>query len=283
MPTYVPSVSVQEFASVQVSIRYCLIAIIALIAPSMASAEIIVYDQLNGFGQTALFSGASSTISQYDTTPGLTAPFLPELATTYDNFTLAKSGQLDQLQWTGVYGSELGAALHASAFRIAFYQDNSGGVGIQQVGTQIGSTIIAPIAAVNETSKGGTGFRFQYTYTPTSSLVFTAGTKYWMSITAALDWGDDGIATATSNRWGWEFNDTSLVGDANSFQTIQDGALVGSFYEYSNNQDPIDHSFQLTTTVVPEPSSCLLLASAASAIWIRRRCQKRKSIAAKQE
>ncbi len=166
------------------------------------------------------------------------------------------------LQWA--------AGLHASAFRISFYQDNAG-----TVGTQIGSTVIAPIASVAETTNGGN--HFNYSYTPVSPLVFNGGTKYWMSVVAALDYGTDGVASPTQNSWGWAYNNT---GNLNSFQTTQTNpTLSGGFLTYDTFQDPLDYSFRLTTTVVPEPSSCLLLAGAIGGVAVRRWRKGRKQAA----
>lgn len=252
----------------QVSIRTCLVAIIALIAPAMASAEIVVYDQLNVFNQTFNLGPGTTTLSQYDTTVGLPLP--RDMATTFDDFTLGSTSVLDKLEWTGAYRGAAG--LHATAFQIAFYQDNAG-----TVGSQIGSTIVAPIGSLAETINGNPGSNhFNYTYTPASSLVFTAGTKYWMSVVAELDFGDFGLPTATSNSWGWAFNST--IGDNNSFQTTQDLDINDNLI-YVSNQDAMDHSFRLTTTVVPEPSSCLLLAGAVGGIAVRKWRSRRKQAA----
>ena len=241
----------------QVSIRSCLIAIIALIAPTVASADFEIFNQINNPGQTYTFSGKTTTLSQFDTTPGLPVGVSPELATTYDDFTLANNGKIDQIQWTGSYDPS-GPGLGASAFRIAFYQDNAG-----VYGAQIGPTIAASIGSVAETADGG---HFRYTYTPVSSLFFSGGTKYWMSVVAALDYGDDGLPTPTSNSWGWAFN------GANPGSSMQD--FSGTIFT-----DPINHSFRLTTTVVPEPSSCLLLAGAVGGLAVRK-WRKRRTVAA---
>lgn len=249
----------------QVSIRSLLVAVIALIAPAIASADF--YSQINGFGVTTTYSGHTSARSQYDTTPVVNAPLLREMTTAYDNFTLTNTGQVDQLQWTGAYAGAAG--LHASDFRIAFYQDNAG-----TVGSQIGSTIIAPVGTVAETANGGN--HFSYTYTPGSPLVFNGGTKYWMSVVAGLDYGDDGLPTPTTNEWGWAFNNT---GDLNSYQADQQGPESGGFFTYVTFNDPVDYSFRLTTTVVPEPSSCLLLAGAVGGIAVRKWRNRRKASA----
>ncbi len=169
----------------QLTFRNTLIAIIALIAPAVAQAD---FTQLNGVGQTFTFSGSTSALSQLDTTPGLPAPFLPRLANGYDNFSFGSGQQVLQIQWTGAYNGAAG--LRASGFRIEFFANNAGAVG-----TQLGPTIVAPIASVAETTSGGNHFR--YTYTPVSPLTFAGGTTYWMSISAALDYGNDGIASPT--------------------------------------------------------------------------------------
>lgn len=249
----------------QVSIRTFLIAVIALIAPNIASAEI--YTQLNGFGSTSTFSGSTSALSQYDTTPALPQPFLPEMASSFDDFTLTNTGRVDQIQWTGAYDGAAG--LHATGFRISFFQDNAGAVG-----AQIGATEIIPIGSATETANGGN--HFTYSYTTPGTFVFNGGTKYWMSVVAALDYGDDGVASPTSNSWGWAFNTGGPSNNNNSYQTTQTGPLSGSYLTYDTFNDPIDYSFRLTTTVVPEPSSCLLLAGAVGGIAVRKWRQRRK-------
>lgn len=257
-----------------VSFRSFLIAVIALIAPTVASAEFV--SQLNGVNQTSNFqfldgnnqlqTSGTTARSQFDTTPVVPAPFLRAMSTGFDDFTLASNGQVDQIEWTGAYRGIAPTDLRASQFQISFYQDNGGAVG-----TQIGSTILAPIGTVAETTNGGNHFR--YTYTPASSLVFAGGTKYWMSVVAALNYGDDGVPSPTSNEWGWAFNNT---GNLNSYQDDQVGPESGGFLTYVTYNDPTDYSFRITTTVVPEPSSCLLLAGAIGGVAVRRWRKGRK-------
>ncbi len=147
-----------------VSIRTFLIAIVALIAPSVAKAEI--YTQLNGLGVTSTFSGSTSALSQFDTTQPLPQPFLPAMATAFDDFQLTNTGRVDQIQWTGAYNGAAG--LRASAFNITFYQNNAGAVG-----AQIGSTVTVPIASVAETANGGNHFNYTYNV-PTSTWCLMA-------------------------------------------------------------------------------------------------------------
>ena len=257
----------------QVSVRTFLIAIIALIAPTAAFADIV---QLNGVAQTTTYSGSTSALSQFDTTAGLPAPFLPAMATAFDDFTLGTTTRIDQLRWTGAYNGAAG--LHASGFRISFYQNNAGAVG-----AQIGSTIIAPIASLAETANGGNHFSYTYTPLPGSQPLFTinsGATRFWMSVVASLDYGNDGLASPTENSWGWAFNSGSPANNNTSYQTTQTNpTLSGGFLTYDTFNDPVDYSFRLNTTAVPEPSSCLLLAGAIGGIAARKWRNRRKSAA----
>jgi len=91
-------------------------------------------------------------------------------------------------------------------------------------GSDPGSTVLASFT--NPTPQG-TG-NFGYTFTPTSPLTFTAGTKYWLYVTVtsgSFDWRASnpgitptGIATSSGYRFqnfGGSFNNSTTL---NSFQ-----------------------------------------------------------------
>jgi hypothetical protein len=132
---------------------------------------------------------------------------------------------------------------------------------------------VAPIASVTETALGGGHFGYSFN-APVGSLVLQAGTQYWMSVVAEIPYN---TPSPTGNAWGWAFNNT--VGDDNSYQITQTGAVNGSgFYDYETFNDPIDYSFSISTTAVPEPSSCLLLAGAIGGVAVRK-WRKRRAAA----
>jgi hypothetical protein len=174
------------------------------------------------------FNGAWS--SQNDTTVGGFGNF----ATTYDNFTLSATYNIDEFAWIGSYfnPSQQGTI---TAFTLSFYAD---------AGNQPGALLWTATGGGNfgETflgidNAGDPTFLYDGTL---SGFLAQAGVQYWVSIVPDL---------AFPPQWGWE---TSTDADNYSWQVFfgTGGPL------------PTDESFALYgTQAVPEPGTLVLMGS----------------------
>ena len=193
-------------------------------------------------------------VSQNDVS--LTPPVIGEV---FDNFRLASAGSVTKINWVGVYSS-LDAGINPT-FEINFYQDGVGGA----PGSRIGTTLSA--VAATETAQADAGY-FLYSAN-IASVVLLGGTNYWLSIMANVPDAVDSWGMAITNA----AVDPSLLGSAQIYEGVsyQYPSTVGT------NQFPtVDFAFSLQGTIVPEPSSIVLLVTSSIAIFGLRPIRRRK-------
>jgi hypothetical protein len=157
----------------------------------------------------------------------------------FDNFSLATTGTINTVSWTGFLHPSFS---NVDGFTISIYADdfdNSDSPGA--VGTLLASTVVTGNAgeAANSTpDKGAFGvFNFSTAIDP---FIATAGTTYWISIV--------GDPSKNSGDIYWAFSDQ---GDS-SFNTY-DGNFVTSV--------GANMAFTLSDVTVPEPSGLVLEGS----------------------
>lgn len=177
--------------------------------------------------------------SQYDTATNGLGSF----ALAYDNFTLASSGTIGTVCWTGMFLNPPGNGT-ISSFVITFYNDNAG-----TVGTQAGQTTVVGNAGQTFNSTVG-GVKVYDYQASVNSFAATAGTQYWLSIQAQMDYPP---------QWFWAEG------------TGGDGASLLDFYG-SRLENSTDLAFTLkTANPVPEPFTMLLGAAALAAAATKKR------------
>ena len=182
----------------------------------------------------------------------------PVIGKVYDNFRLANATYVTKINWVGAY-STLSLGLNPT-FEINFYQDGVGGA----PGPQIGTTLTVAATEAAQTDAG------YFLYSATIAPVELSGsTNYWLSIMANVS---DAV-----DSWGFAITDAavdpSLRGSAQNY--------LGTFYKYpstvGSDQFPtVDFAFSLDGTVVPEPSSIILLVTSSIAIFGLRPIRARK-------
>ena len=154
----------------------------------------------------------------------------------FDDFSLAATGTINNVSWTGFLGPSSTAI---NGFTISFYQDNFDNGGAPgAVGTLLASTTIlgdaGQAANVVPDSHGFGVFNFSSSIVP---FVAVEGQTYWISIVA------DPVKNSGDFRWA-----VSQKGDG-TFNTF-DGDFVTSVGQ--------DLAFTLSNSAVPEPSGLML-------------------------
>ncbi|HVP55753.1 MAG TPA: PEP-CTERM sorting domain-containing protein [Candidatus Eisenbacteria bacterium] len=195
-------------------------SVTAAYSPALASPLI--------YFQNSDYNGAYA--SQNDTTG------FGNFATSYDNFTLGASYNIDEVAWIGSYFNPPNQGT-ITGFTLTFYADNGG---------QPGAAIWSGFGSGNF---GETFLGFDNAGDPTflydgllgSPFAAAAGTQYWMSLVPDL---------AFPPQWGWE---TGVGGD---------GAAWQDFFG-SGGSIPNDLSFALygTQSTIPEPGSLVLMGT----------------------
>lgn len=233
----------------------CLLALVVLCVPAMASADF--YTQIAvPFSTTGLPVAPATTAldSHYDTGT-LGVGELPNFATAYDNFTIINGGLITGMQWVGTY--EETAAARTTTFRIGIYADNANAPGALVAPEFVVTAVETPTAVAN----------FYHYATDLTPFAFTAAsaTKYWFAVAGQMDYGVNGFGLALSG-----------IGDDRSFQDFQDPTTL----VVDRNLDLVDYAIAIT--VVPEPSTCLLFAATVGTIgmrkWRKRRGQASKKV-----
>jgi hypothetical protein len=216
-----------------------------------------------------LFAGAgqakAATIYSQPFTPSFiftsqTDPTYGNFATSYDNFTLASSDTIRNVEWTGSYiNPPTQGAI--TGFTITFYANNGGAPGAAIQTENISGN-------ANETLLGtfGTSQTAAYTYNANlpTALTATGGTQYWMSIVAD---------SAYPPEWGW---DSGSGGDGVMYQSISgvSGGTPEMNPSYAPSGTVFDLAFTLSDTpAVPEPATISMLGIGIAALaGYRLRC-----------
>jgi hypothetical protein len=196
---------------------FAIAALLFLVAVPGWAGEVPVYVQAtNNLGGYA---------SQNDTAG------LGNFATTYDNFTLGSTAQVNQVGWVGSYNSGVGGI---TSFTIDFWSNSANApntlLASYGVSGNAGETFLGNDALGDPT----------YGYVLGLGSAFTAlgGTEYWISIVPNVGFPP---------QWLWE---TSSGGDGNAYQ-----CYFGSCGNIS-----ADLAFQLdSASGVPEPEILTLL------------------------
>lgn len=189
--------------------------------------------------------------SQYDAAD-------PVIGKVYDNFRLAYATYVTKINWVGAYSS-LSIGLNPT-FEINFYQDGAGGA----PGPQIGTTLTV---AATETAQSDAGyFLYSATIAPVELL---GGTNYWLSIMADVS---DAV-----DSWGFAITDAAVDPSLRGSAQFYGGTLYKYPSTVGSDQFPtVDFAFSLEGTVVPEPSSIILLVTSSIAIFGLRPIKARK-------
>jgi hypothetical protein len=229
-----------------------------------ATADTIIVNQVSDFpvsGRVGLWGSQNDTHS-----PG----GLGNFATTYDNFVAPVTSTLTSAQWTGGY---FNAAIpgttpipgNITAFTLTFYGDAGGkpdtthpplaiesilgNAKEQFVGMELGTGL--PMASI-----------FSYSTPLPTPFTLQAGTPYWLSIVADLDFSDN----TNGLQWGWHTASNGLNDGLNVFQ----------------GPSPLDSpagnlafTLQGNLAAVPEPSSLVLFALGALCLAGGRSWRKR--------
>lgn len=215
------------------------LAVVAMVGLSCSSATAAIIFN-NGNPQTAPI-------------PAQGAPFADAGNTSFtqalDNFTLpAGQNTIRDLHWWGIYGSGI-ANPPVDQFAINIYNDNAGGPGT--LNTAVGLINVVRTKTM-QTITGFTMYSYDAIVSP--SITLTAGTNYWLGISN----GSGG------NSWAW-------VQSANSGGNARQWSSASGVYTATNK----GLAFNITDTIVPEPSSVVLLAAGAMLVgggqWVRRR------------
>jgi PEP-CTERM motif len=194
---------------------------------SFASTKLspIIYEQDPDFGN--VFA------SQNDTTTGGFGNF----ATTFDNFTLSSSYNVDEFQWAGGYFNPQVQGL-ITGFTLTFYADAGGSPGATL------ATYSGP-GTFGETFIGTDSFgdpMFLYDGLLGTPFAASANTQYWVSIVPDLGFPP---------QWGWG---TSADGDGVGYQVFFGaGGAVASDFAFALNGT--------AQTSTPEPGSLVLLGT----------------------
>jgi hypothetical protein len=156
---------------------------------------------------------------------------LGNFATTYDNFTLGSTAQVNQVSWVGSYIPGVGGI---TSFTIDFWSNSANApttlLASYAVSGNAGETFLGNDALGDPT--------YGYVLGLGSAFTAAAGTEYWMSIVPNVGFPP---------QWLWE---TSSVGDGNAYQC----------YFNSCGNIPADLAFQLdAASGVPEPGILTLL------------------------
>ena len=215
--------------------RAIVVATMFALAAGSAEAAVVYNQPSNNFGSYA---------SQNDTNTG----GLGNFATTYDNFTLGSSADLQSVDFTGSYFNPPTQGL-ITAFTISIYGD----LGSNSPGASLYSTTVPGNGG--ETSLGTDTLGDPvFSYAEDISFLASGGTEYWLSIVP-----DVGLPP----QWGWE---NSAVGDGLGYQLFF-GTLgpITSDFAFTLNDTPVSAS-------VPEPFTLALFGTGlAAAIATRRR------------
>ncbi len=194
------------------------------------------------YNQATDNNGAES--SQNDTNAGGFGNF----ATTYDNFTLSSTDNIDAVTWIGSFFNPPSVGTIAN-FVVNFYADAAG-----TPGALLNSTTINGNA--NQTALGNDNVgdpEFSYSASLSSAFTADSGTQYWLSIVPSMGFPP---------QWGWE--NSSGAGDPG------DNAAYQVFFG-TGGALPTDLAFSLSgnpAAATPEPFSILLLGTVMSLIGI---------------
>jgi hypothetical protein len=196
---------------------FAIAALLFLLAVPGWAGEVPVYAQAtNNLGGYA---------SQNDTAG------LGNFATTYDNFTLGSTAQVNQVDWVGSYITGVGGI---TSFTVDFWSNSANApnalLSSYVVSGNAGESFLGNDALGNPT--------YGYVLGLGSAFTAAAGTEYWMSIVPNVGFPP---------QWLWE---TSSTGDGNAYQC----------YFGACGNIGADLAFQLdSASGVPEPGILTLL------------------------
>lgn len=238
-------------------------SVMAVVNTSVAWAETVdqigVFVPVNSTGQTATGSDVRGSLSTHDLGI-ISSPSVRNFAIVYEDFTFISSGVINSISWVGFYDFDTPGSRPVGGpdFQVNFYTS---------LGTNAASAIPTPIpynlvpAQTSEQSLGvfGTGLNakefFRYTATGVTPFNVNAGTTYFTSIIAPLDFGINGWSLAFSNIG----NDFSV----RDFQADGDPTVL------RQPSDMIDYAISITA--VPEPGSVLAIFAVTGLVAVRRR------------
>ncbi len=232
---------------------------------SMRTARADVIDQIGGSFTAFPAPPPNMGVSAYSMTDTALGGF-GAFSQTWDNFTFGSTLSVVQFDWVGIYDGDtatlnpdppnlnLGLSNPSTinpSFLIRFYGDsgaNTPGALLQTINVAAGASnetalAVAPTGSVEP---------LVHSYsTAISGFTANAGSQYWVSVVAEMNYGANGWGMALSNQ-----------GDLRSQQFFAgEGTVVDTTFDYA-----------IRVTAVPEPSSGLsLLALVGLAAYRRRR------------
>jgi len=190
---------------------------------------------------------------------------LGNFATSYDNFTLASSAVINQIDFTGLYYAGTNYGYPISGFTVQFWDDSSGQPGRSLYSVHIlgdgGETFV------------GTGSvlpgNYAYSYSLPVNFAANGGTQYWLSIVPDLPLVDLAEPYIEIDPWYW----ASGTGGDTMFYLDYGGG---------RSAHELDLAFTLEggPSAVPLPSAGWLFGTALGGLVLLGRRSKRKQLAA---
>ncbi len=189
----------------------------------------------------------------------------------FDDFTLTQDALLTRVEWTGGVLSAADPSGVASApelkFFVALRSDDGSGAPAAAPLAQLTDFAVLPRVALSATDSQAV---FRYGLDLPAAVGLSAGTRYWLQVTALFD----GVPTDPTLAWDW-----STSGSGNGVAAV----FMPGPGANANGYAPLatDLSFSLIGSArnpVPEPPLLALMALAAAlAAGAASRAQKRSS------
>jgi hypothetical protein len=198
-----------------------LAALLVLIAVPSWSSEVAVFSQAPNY--------AGLYASQNDTSGGFGA-----YATSYDNFSLGATTNINMVTWVGGYFNPPTAGTITS-WTVTFYSDNGG-----QPGSPAASFVIGGNGGETFLQNDALGDPV-YSYSAAVNFNANGGTQYWLSVVPNIGFPPE---------WGWT---SSSDGDGLMYQDF--------FGSRSGIADDLAFTLYTSTTTTPEPGSLMLLGT----------------------
>ncbi len=231
-----------------------LAALCLLGAVSTLSADVL-------FNQTSVWNGNGSGVGSGWTDEESAAGTGFQ---SFDNFSIAAGGSINQVSWVGVYTQQtifLNEAPNTTSWDIDFYGDSAGVPGALLQSTSLSAANVTQ-QVLGTGSFGGATFTIYEMTADIPAFDAVAGTEYWFS---PFSHNPD-----ESAKFIWA---QGTGGDGAGYQhRMTTGSISANFVL------PTDLAFSLSS--VPEPSTLLLVgAGIAAAAFVRNRASARASAA----